>query len=430
MVSVVRPSRARTLAGVTSRAFDPPRRLVANRSFTFLWGGSMVAGLGSTAMTVAMPLLVLSLTHSAAKAGIVGFTRWLAFPLTTLPAGVLADRYSRRGLMAVSSGVRALAMGSVVLALVLGQPPFAQLILVAFVAAGLESVYVTAERGLLAAVVPSEALPDAIVANEARNAIAVVGGPPLGGALFGLARSLPFIADALSLIAAGLSLFGVRPQTEPERTTAGTVEAIREGFRWLWRIPFLRIGSILYAGGNVTFTAGELLVVLIARHHGASSAAIGLMFAVMGSFGLLGALIAGRVRRRLSPRWTVLWEMWTAVVCVPLLLLAHSPLLIGAIAGTMVLPIAASSSVVVGTRLTLAPAHLHGRVQATGFFLSVSLAWLGPLVTGLVFEVAGQTGAVLVLAGWTLLVAGGGTLARGLRRLPTREEAAAAAASA
>lgn len=145
-----------------------PARLLANRSFTLLWVGNTVSGVGAAAMTVAMPLLVLALTRSAAKAGIVGFTRWVAFPLTTLPAGVLCDRYSRRGLMAASAGMRALAMGSVVLTLAVGRPPLVQLILVAFAASGLESVYMTAERGLLPAVVSTELLPDAIAANEAR----------------------------------------------------------------------------------------------------------------------------------------------------------------------------------------------------------------------------------------------------------------------
>jgi MFS family permease len=404
-------------------------RLIANRSFTLLWLGTCVSGLGATAMTVAMPLLVLSLTHSPAKAGIVGFTRWVAFPLSALPAGVLCDRYSRRGLMATSAAVRALAMGSVVLALVLGRPPLVQLILVAFTAACLESVYVTAERGILPAVVATERLPDAIAANEARQAVAVIGGPPLGGALFAVARSLPFVADAVSLIAASLALLGVRPRADQERAEpAPAAEAIREGLRWLWRIPFLRTGSLLYAGSNLTFTAVELLVVLIARHHGASSAAVGIMFAVMGAAGIVGAGLAGPIRRRLSARWTVLAETWTAVVCVPLLLTVDTPLLIGLVAGAMALPIAASSSVVIGSRLTLAPEHLQGRVQASGFFLAVSLAWAGPLVTGVLFQAAGEPAAVLALAAWAIVVAIGGTMARGLRRLPTPEEAAAAAA--
>jgi predicted MFS family arabinose efflux permease len=199
---------------------------------------------------------------------------------------------------------------------------------------------------------------------------------------------------------------------------------------WLWRLPFLRTGSLLYAGANVTFTAAQLLVVLIARRHGASSASIGLAFAVVGAAGLVGATLAGPLRRRLSPRWAILTEAWIAVLCFPLLLVAHSPLSIGLVLGATVLPMAVSTSVLVSHRLTLAPDYLRGRVQASGAFIAMSVAWIGPLVIGVLFQAAGESIAVLVITGWALLVATGGTLAPGLRHLPTPDEAAAAAVAA
>src|SRR5579859_6709769 len=142
-----------------------PARLWTNRSFTLLWGGDVLSELGSQATTVAMPLLVLSLTGSPAKAGIVGFSRSAAYPLSALHGGVLADRLDRRTLMIACALARALAMGSVVLVLALGRPPLAQLIAVAFLNAALWSVSMTAERGLLPSVVPDGDLPDALALN-------------------------------------------------------------------------------------------------------------------------------------------------------------------------------------------------------------------------------------------------------------------------
>lgn len=62
----------------------------------------------------------------------------------------------------------------------------------------------------------------------------------------------------------------------------------------------------------VSLAAGalELLGLLIARHHGASPSAIGGVFAVMGVGGLLGAVVAGPARRRVSTRVGVLAELW------------------------------------------------------------------------------------------------------------------------
>lgn len=53
-----------------------------------------------------------------------------------------------------------------------------------------------AERGLLGQIVPAAAFADAITLNEARSAMAILVGPPVGGALFGLVGALPFLTDA------------------------------------------------------------------------------------------------------------------------------------------------------------------------------------------------------------------------------------------
>ncbi len=402
------------------RATGRGRGLLINRHFTLLWMGDALSEVGSQATSVALPLLVLALTGSPAKAGLVGLARSLAYPLAPLPAGVVVDRWDRRQVLIGCAAGRALAMGSVVVMLVIGQPPLVQLMAVAFVNAALWSMAVIAERGLLAAVVPHESLPDAVALNEARESVAAIGGPSVGGALFGIGRGLPFLADTISFLAAGLAVCAVRvPSGVPAPSRRGTsVGAVREGIAWLWHRPFLRAGSILYAAANLTVTSVELLAVLIARSHGSSSAAIGIAFALIGAGGVAGALVAGPARRRLSPRWSVLVEPWFAAVLIPALLVAHSALAVGVVVGMTFLPMTLSSSVVVSRRITLTPDHLRGRVQASASFIAGSIAWIGPLAVGRLFQSAGQTATVLALSAWTLVVALGATFSRGLRRVP------------
>ena len=107
-------------------------RLVKNRDFMLLWTGEAVSQLGSQASTVAFPLLVLSLTGSAAKAGIVGLAKWLPLALTALPAGMAADRFDRKVLMLASDAIRALLLATIPVALWLGHPSFFQIAAVAF----------------------------------------------------------------------------------------------------------------------------------------------------------------------------------------------------------------------------------------------------------------------------------------------------------
>jgi MFS family permease len=58
-----------------------------------------VSTVGTRITGVAYPLLVLALTHSPAKAGIVGFAQSLPYMLFYLPAGALVDRWNRKRVM-------------------------------------------------------------------------------------------------------------------------------------------------------------------------------------------------------------------------------------------------------------------------------------------------------------------------------------------
>jgi MFS family permease len=421
---------------VPSDATSAPLRarlgvLSVNRSFARLWAGEALSEAGSQVTTIAMPLLVLSLTGSPAKAGFIGVARSVASPLSMLPAGVLADRLDRRRLMIVCALGRTIAIGSVPLALVLGTPSLTQLILVSLLDATLFSTSYVAERGLLAEVVPAASLPDAVTLNEARSAAAVLAGPPAGGALFGLARAVPFVADTASFLVVAAALAGLRV---PKRDTDSSPTAPRraglraacgeawEGMRWLWRVPFLRAGSILYATANITITAVELLGILILRRHGASPAAIGGAYSIVGGGALVGATLANPARRRVSTRAGVLAEPWAYALLIPLLLVLHSAITVGAVIGLMFVPMTLSTSIIVGRRLTLAPEHLRGRVQASGSFLAGLFAWVGPLAMGLIVEYVSESAAVLALAAWALATALGATLAPGLRRVPGEAE--------
>jgi hypothetical protein len=309
----------------------------------------------------------------------------------------------------------------IVLAVALGSAPLGLLLAMAFVDAALFSVALSSESAMLAEVVHADDLAEAVTLNEGRHAAATVAGPPLGGALFGLARALPFAADAVSFLVEALTTIGIRREgAAPPRPRARAITRPRallaeavEGLRWIWGEPFLRAGAFLYAAINITFGAIELLALLILHHHHVSSAAIGVAYAIIGAGGIASALIANPLRRRLSMRRAVLLEPWGYMLLLPLLLVLDTPVTVGLLVAVMLLPMSLSTSVVIGRRLTLAPDHLRGRVQAGGAFLAGSLAWVGPLSMGLLVQYAGTDAAVIALTAWALATALLATAARG-----------------
>src|SRR5207248_7226586 len=89
-----------------------PAPLRRNRDFVLLQTGQALSTVGSEAAAVAYTLLVLSVTHSPAKAGLVGFVRLAPWPLLALPAGVAVDRWNRKHLMIVADVARVVAVGA------------------------------------------------------------------------------------------------------------------------------------------------------------------------------------------------------------------------------------------------------------------------------------------------------------------------------
>jgi MFS family permease len=382
-------------------ASQPLRR---NREFMFLWSGQALSAVGSQVSAVAFPLLVLALTGSPAKAGIVGFAAIAPLPLLGMPAGALADRVNRKRLMVACSGVRGLALAALALVLVAsGGAPYALIVAVALIdGAGFITSYV-AERGALAQIVAPEHLRQAVARNESRSFAAQLAGPPLGGLLFAASRAVPFLFDAVSDIASTVGLLLIRSEFQETRveTEAG---GFTDGWRWVWRRPFFRACALLFAGSNPVFTGLVLLIVVLARRHGADPALIGVMLAIAASGGLLGALLAPALQHRLRPRHVVITETWVVVAMLPLLLVVHSALLLGAIVAAAELTTPITNSIVVGYRVALAPDRLQGRVQAASTTISFSFAWLGPLSVGLMLQDAGATATILVLTAWMALL--------------------------
>jgi hypothetical protein len=105
---------------------DAPLR--RNRDFNLLWTGQVVSDLGGRVSGIAFPLLVLALTGSPARAGIVGFAGSLPLLLLTLPAGAYVDRWDRKRVMVVADSVRCIALASIAVALALDALTFTQIV--------------------------------------------------------------------------------------------------------------------------------------------------------------------------------------------------------------------------------------------------------------------------------------------------------------
>lgn len=285
---------------------DEPLR--HNRDYMLLWGGQAISTTGTVVSGIAFPLLTLAITHSPLQAGIVGGLERLPFPVFGLLAGALIDRWDRKRVMIISDAVRALAVGSIPIAIALGHLVLLQLYLVALVEGTAFVLFDLARVSALPRVVPKQRLAAATAQNEASYAAAALIAPPIGGALFHIAKALPFVVDAISYTASVASLFFVKSEFSNKSvlTSRTMKEDIVEGIVWLWRRPVVRLLAFLSGAINVVFaTAALTVIVLIQEQHGTATT-IGLVFGGAAVGGILGQVVAGLLLQWFEPRRVVL----------------------------------------------------------------------------------------------------------------------------
>jgi predicted MFS family arabinose efflux permease len=399
------------------------RPLRRNRDFLLLQTGELLSGIGSQSTAIAYPLLVLATTGSAARAGVVAFVRTLGWTLFALPAGVAADRWNRRRLMLAADGVQLLAVGSLAAAVATGRTAFWMIALVAFVEGTGTALFSSAQAGAMRAVVPARQLPAAAATVTGRMAAVRLAGPPIGGALFGIGRALPFLFDAVSYACSIVSLLAMRTpfQQAREADRSPLRSRLAAGFRYLWSRPFLRTCAMLFGLANFTGPGILFAVVVIGRRQGLSGGQVGVLLAAFGACLLLGSFLSPLVRRLLPVRAVLLLELWTWPGSALFLLWPNVYVLVAAILPTA-LAIPSTDSVVHGSRIAMTPDRLLGRTESAWSTISLLIAPLGPLVAGVLLEAASARATIATFAAFGLTLAVWGTLSPSIRQAPRLDE--------
>lgn len=394
-----------------------------NRDFILLQVGQMLSSAGTQTSTIAYPLLTLAVTRSAGLAGVVGFARALPAALLALPAGLAADHWDRRRLMIAADLARALAIGALAGLVVIGRAAVWAIVAAGFIEGCGAVLFSAAQVGALRSVVPPSQLPAAVATQTGRQAAVQLVGPPLGGVLFSAARALPFAVDALSYAFSTMSLLAMRApfQEQRERDNAPLHRRLAEGFHFLWRQPFLRTSALIFGVGNFLGPGLLLILVVEARRQGWSATGVGALVSVFAVGLLLGSFLSPVVRRVLPVRAVLVLELWMGFGCGLFLVWPNAWVLAaGMLPSALAIP--STDSVVHGYRIAITPDHLLGRSEAIRSTMSLLIAPLGPLVAGLLLDVASARTTVAFFVATSLALALWGTLSPALQKAPCLKE--------
>ena len=390
-----------------------------NADYLRLWSGQVASSIGSQVSGLALPLLILALTHSPAKAGGLAALRGLPYLLLCLPAGALVDRWDPRRVMLVCDTGRALALASVPLALVFGHLSLVQLCVVTVIEGTLFVFFNQAESNCLVRVVTKEQLGVAVAQNEAVYGISGLVGPSLGGLLYSLGQGVPFLTNAvtyaLSVVALLMLRSDVRPVPRADGPTPHLGREISEGLRWLYAHHVIRFLAILTGVLMCCCSGWVLILIVLAQKFGATPLTIGILTGTAGVGGVIGSLLTVPVQKRVRFGPLMIGSAW--IWAMTWLLFAWTPSLpaLGLVTAlsSVIVPIYLTTQY--AYRLKRIPDHLQGRVNSVFRLIAFGSGPLGLAVTGVLLQKLGPFWTVLITFAPQLVLSVAATFYRPLR---------------
>ncbi|WP_344855955.1 MFS transporter [Amycolatopsis ultiminotia] len=385
--------------------------LFFHAGFRRLWAGDSASQLGTFVGMTAIPLLAaVTLAATPFEMGLLTAAETLGFLLIGLPAGVWVDRLRKRPLMLTADLVRAVLLLSIPFAWWAGVLTMAH-VLIAVLLTGFATVlFDVSYQAYLPALVGRARLLEGNAKLQGVQSSAQIAGPSLAGVLVQfLGAASTVVVTGAGYLTSALCLWRIRTvEDRPSRTGHDRLlPQMLEGLRFVMTDRPLRAIVACTATSNLFGAAGQAVeVVFLTRTAGLAPAEVGVLLAVGGIGGILAALCAGPVIRRLGQArsiWLVPVLSWPGALLVPFagpgwrLPLAGLGLAAAGF-GAILYNIAQ-----VSYRQAITPDRLLGRMNASVRFVVWGAMPLGGLLGGALGEGLGLTGALWAAMGGQLI---------------------------
>lgn len=290
--------------------------------------------------------------------------------------------------------------------------------LVAVDAAPLAALYVIcAAMGVVETLSDSAAfavLPQAVAADgldRANSQIAATQtvvdgfvGPSLGGFLFAMAAFAPSALTACAFLAAGLAYWRLRgtyvlPTDERQQTPDGVVASIRDGAVWTARHRVVRLLVVI---GAIAYMIPFSYLVLYARDElGLDATGYGLLLSFSALGGLLGSVVATRLRRLVGYGWAVVVALCVGSASFVVISTTTNIVVVAIAMATYIAHAVVWNVMAASVHQRATPARMMGRVGSVSRLLGLIGLTAGALAGGLLasafgyrtpFAVAGEDG--------------------------------------
>ncbi|MEU4704127.1 MFS transporter [Nonomuraea dietziae] len=260
------------------------------RSFTLYFGARTISLFGDAMMPVASALAI-GKVYGIAGVGYV-LAIWTASAvLVMLFGGVVADRIGARRLMIGADVVRVVTQGVVAVAFLDGAPPYALLLVMAFLSGTAAGMFEPGVNGMVSLVARDPQRANATL--KIAEAVTHLTGPALAGVLIVVAGPVfVYTVDAATFLVSGVCLLLVRV-TVPRPQPSDVLSDLRRGWEefkarsWMWSVILVWVfWGVLVVGPYVPLSSQVI------------GADYGWVMATLGLGTVLGGLVAIRLRPR------------------------------------------------------------------------------------------------------------------------------------
>ena len=369
------------------------------RDFRVFWSGQLVSLIGTWMQRVGQAWLVLELTNSPFKLGLISSLQFAPVLLFAVPAGAFADRIPKRRLLMMTQSVLMLQACVLTVLVWTSTVGYWHVAVLAAVYGCAQALDMPTRQAFVGDLVGNAHLMNAIALNSAMFNAARLVGPAVAGVLiarYGLPQA--FLLNALSFLAVLGALAALRVEGQPHPSTGATIaEKIRGGLEYAVTTPTIRFVLSLLLTVSFFVLNLNVLVPLISKQMLAGGAEeFGWLMACLGGGAIAGALTLALAARGKPPM----------MLPVAAGLIASAGTLTLALAGGFAM--AAVTLVVIGfaqitfqatcnTVLQLtAPEALRGRIMSLYAVVFAGVTPFGALTVGYMAEQLGTPAACAV----------------------------------
>ena len=387
-----------------------PRGLRALNHDEFRWffSAQLIALTGGWMQTVAQSWLVLTLTNSPFKLGLIGTLQFAPVLFFSIFAGAVADRFAKRRILITTQailGCQALALGALAWT---GRAEYWHVCVLGTIVGFANAIDSPTRQSYIAQIVGRGDLVNAVALNSAAFNAARIVGPAIAGLMIGRYGVVPaFFVNAVGFVVVIGSLMTMATDGKPAaRSVAGVLADIGEGVRYALTTARIRVVLGLLAIVSMCVFNFTVYVPLLARDVlGLGAQGFGFLMAALGVGAVSGALTLGASAREPSIR-RLFFE--AAVACGGLFSMSfvhHVPVAVGLLFVIGFFGIMLVASCNTSVQLS-APDELRGRVMSLYTLIWGGVFPIGAFCVGSISEAWGVPMAFRVMGSVALVSLG------------------------